>query len=90
MRIWDDSVTIDLEPYKSWLGPELQKLHDDTGPGQNLWDFGYTEIKDDVLTITPAESSCPGSIGIIDGGEASGTSVRPRPVGCLARALTRD
>jgi hypothetical protein len=48
------------------------------------------EIKDDVLTITPAESSCPASVGIIDGGEATGTSVRPRPVGCVARALTRD
>lgn len=48
------------------------------------------EIKDDVLAITPAESSCPGSVGIIDGGEATGTSVRPRPVGCVARALTRD
>eukprot|EP01046_Picozoa_sp_COSAG06_P027413 COSAG06_NODE_2419_length_6906_cov_2.885118_5_plen_230_part_00 len=49
------------------------------------------EIKDDVLTITPAESSCPGSVGIIDGGgEATGTSVRPRSVGCVAPALTRD
>lgn len=47
--IYDDSVSVGLEPYRQLLGPELQKLNDAATHGENVWGFTYEEIRDSFL-----------------------------------------